>query len=254
METVNLPQVKLQYLRQGSGTPLVLLHGFPLDHGIWAPVVPLLENDFELLLPDLRGFGGSISNTAEYSLSDMADDVIQLLDHLGIEKAVIAGHSMGGYIALACAKSYSDRLLELGLIATQALPDTPDHKKSRYQTVAQIEELGVEPLVENMAEKLSSDASLREVLSNLIRHQPKAGVLCALKALAERPDQTLTLKLLQKPVLIVHGDADLLIPVDRAREMKDLKPNSILVVIPKAGHMPMMENPAEIAAAFRGFN
>lgn len=183
----------------------------------------------------------------------MAADVIQLLDHLGIEKAVIAGHSMGGYIALACAKSYPDRLLGLGLIATQVLPDTHERRLSRYQTVAQVDEVGLEPLVENMAEKLTSNASLRELLSNLMRLQPKAGVVCALKALAERPDQTSTLNLLQKPVVIVHGDADLLIPVDRAREMKDLKPNSVLVVIPKAGHMPMMEYPAETAAAFQRF-
>ena len=171
----------LQYLRRGSGTPLVLLHGFPLDSGIWAPVVPLLENDFELILPDLRGFGGSLSNTADYSLSDMADDVIQLLDHLGIEKAVIAGHSMGGYIALAFAKSYPERLLGLGLISTQVLPDTPERKESRYQTVAQVEEFGLEPLVKNMAEKLTLDSSLREVLSNLMRHQPKAGVIVCIK-------------------------------------------------------------------------
>lgn len=254
METANLPHAKLQYLRQGSGTPLVLLHGFPLENGIWVPVVPLLENNFELILPNLRGFGGSISKTAEYSLSDMADDVIQLLDHLGIDKAVIAGHSMGGYIALACAKSHQDRLLGLGLIATQVQPDMPDRKKSRYQTAAQIEALGLEPLVENMAEKLTADAPLRAALSNLMRLQPRSGVMCALKAIAERPDQTSTLNHLQKPVVIVHGDSDVLIPVDRAREMKDLHPNSVLVVIPKAGHMPMMENPVETAAAFRGFN
>ena len=253
MEIANLPQVKLHYLRRGVGTPLVLLHGFPLDNGIWAPVMPLLVNEFELILPDLRGLGGSISNTAEYSLSDMADDVFQLLDYLGIEKAVIAGHSMGGYIALACAKSHPDRLLGLGLIATQLLPDTLERKNSRYQTIAQVEEFGLEPLIETMAEKLTSNASLRVELSELMRRQPKTGVLGAIKAIAERHDQTSTLLLLQKPVVIVHGDADLLIPLDRAMEMKALKPDSVLVVIPKAGHMPMMENPVETAVALQGF-
>ncbi len=251
METAKLPHATIRYLRCGYGKPLVLLHGFPLDSGIWSPVVPLLEKDFEIILPDLRGFGGSLFNAAEYSLSDMADDVIHLLDHLGIEKAVIAGHSMGGYIALAIAKTYPERLLGLGLISTQVLPDTSERKQSRYQAVAQIEEFGLEPLVKNMAGKLTLDLSLREVLSNIMRNQPEAGVIGALKGLAERPDQTSTLMHLQKPVLIVHGDADSLISVDRAWEMKELKPNSALVIIPKAGHMPMMENPAETAASFR---
>jgi len=253
METIHLPDVMLEYLRCGSGPPLVLLHGFPLDNGIWAPIVPRLEENFELILPNLRGFGGSTSNAREYSLSDMGEDVIFLLDHLGIEKALIAGHSMGGYIALACARSHPERILGLGLISTQVLPDTFERKRSRYQTAAQVEETGLEPLVIAMAEKLTPTASLRESLSQLMRRQAKAGVLGAIKALAERPDQTSTLKLLQKPVVIVHGDADMLIPVDRAREMKDLKPDSLLVVIPNAGHMPMMEYPADTAAAFREF-
>jgi pimeloyl-ACP methyl ester carboxylesterase len=171
-----------------------------------------------------------------------------------IDKALIAGHSMGGYIALAFAKSYPDRLLGLGLVATQVLPDTSERKLSRYRTVDQVKEFGLEPLAKTMAEKLTSNSSLQVELSNLIRQQPKEGVVRALKALAERPDQSSTLKLLQAPVVIVHGDADMLIPVDRAREMKDLKPDAFLVVIPKAGHMPMMEYPSETAAAFQGFN
>lgn len=253
METAKLPHSTIQYLRCGYGTPMVLIHGFPLDSGIWSPVVPLLEKDFELILPNLRGFGGSKSDTAEYSLSDMADDVIHLLDHLGIEKAVMAGHSMGGYIALAIAKTYPDRLLGLGLISTQVLPDTSERRQSRYQAAAQVEELGLEPLVKNMAEKLTLDSSLREVLSNIMRNQPEAGVKVALRGLAKRPDQTSTLVNLQKPVLIVHGDADVLISVNRAWEMKELKPDSVLVVIPKGGHMPMMENPVETATSFRKF-
>jgi pimeloyl-ACP methyl ester carboxylesterase len=87
-----------------------------------------------------------------------------------------------------------------------------------------------------------------------MRQQPKDGVGFALKALAERPDQTSTLKFLRKPVVIVHGGADLLISLDRAREMKELNPDSFLSIIPEAGHMPMMEYPAETAAAFMKFN
>lgn len=253
METANLPDVVMQYLRRGSGKPLVLLHGFPLDSRIWIPIVPLLENDFELILPDLRGFGGSVSSSTQYSLSDMANDVVRLLDQLGTEKAYVAGHSMGGYIALAIAKSHPQRLLGLGLVATQVLPDTPERKESRYQTISQVEEFGLKPLAKSMADKLSINPSLREILLDLILQQPKPGVQGAIKALAERPDQTSTLQFFNKPVVIIHGGGDMLIPLERAREMKELNPNSVLTIFSDAGHMPMMENPVETAAAFLRF-
>jgi pimeloyl-ACP methyl ester carboxylesterase len=251
MEIINLPKTRLQYHRQGYGMPLVLLHGFPLNWETWKPLIPLLENDFDLLLPNLRGFGGSVCSDARYSLADMADDISDMLDSLRIEKAAIAGHSMGGYIALAFANTHPGRLLGLGLVATQVLPDSPERKESRYQTVRQVEELGLDGLAQNMADLLSRELAIQKILRDIMLRQPKTGVICALKALAERPDQTSTLKSINQPVIIVHGKEDRLIPVDRALAMKEINPGSILTVIPKAGHMPMMEKPVETASALR---
>jgi 3-oxoadipate enol-lactonase len=253
METVNLHNAVIEYQRMGHGKPLVLLHGFPLDIGVWDAILPLLENQFEVLLPNLRGFGKSESTTRDYSLSNMADDVAGLLDHLGIEKSIIAGHSMGGYIALAFARSYPDRLLGLGLISSQVIADSLERRESRYQTAAQVEEFGMESLANNMADKLTSDPVQRAKSLKIILRQPTRGVSSALKALAERHDQTMTLKSLEKPVVIVHGDSDLLIPVERAQEMKGLNPNSFLTIIPGTGHMPMLEKPADTALALQRF-
>jgi len=106
MNRLSLNDLGLAYDRRGSGTPLVLIHGFPLDHTIWEPLVPLLEKDCDLILPDLRGFGESEPSRTPYLLADLAADTAALLDHLKIEKAAIAGHSMGGYVALAFAHAY----------------------------------------------------------------------------------------------------------------------------------------------------
>jgi hypothetical protein len=101
MEKINVNGVQLAYDRRGKGTPLVLLHGFPVDHHLWNEILPLLEDTFDMILPDLRGFGESTTLDSFYTLEDFASDIAGLLDHLGIQKAAIAGHSMGGYIARA---------------------------------------------------------------------------------------------------------------------------------------------------------
>lgn len=252
MERAILHNAVIEYQRRGTGQSLVLLHGFPLDIGVWELIIPLLEHQFEIILPNLRGFGKSESRTSEYSLSNIAEDVADLLDLLGLEESIIAGHSMGGYIALAFARSYPDRLLGLGLISSQVIADSPERRASRYQTAVQVEEYGMESLA-NMAEQLTADPAQRAKSLEIILRQSTKGVLCALKALAERHDQTTTLKSLEKPVVIVHGDSDGLIPVERAKEMKGLNPNAFLTIIPGAGHMPMLEKPADTALALLGF-
>ena len=118
--------VDLFYNEQGQGTPVILLHGFPFNHTIWQPVMPLLAEHARLIMPDLRGFGQSPVTDGVYSMRLMAEDVVALMDKLGLEKAVLVGHSMGGYISLAFAQAYPNRLLGLGLVATQDSSDLPE--------------------------------------------------------------------------------------------------------------------------------
>src|SRR3989304_1656344 len=128
MEKIKVNDVELAYTRRGKGTPLVLLHGYPLDHHLWEEDAPLLEDTFDLILPDLRGFGESTTVGSPYTMDDYASDVAGLLDQLGIQKAAIAGHSMGGYVALAFARLYPERISGLGLVSSQVLADPPDRK------------------------------------------------------------------------------------------------------------------------------
>lgn len=252
MLTLTVNGILLSCERIGRGAPLVLLHGYPLDHTIWEAVVPLLQTDFDLILPDLRGFGRSEAPEAPYTLEDMARDIAALLDHWGIKRSALAGHSMGGYVALAFARLYPDRVTGLALVASQAAADTPERRAGRYRTIEEIQHQGIEPIARMMSARLTADASLRPRLENLILQQRPAGLIGALRAMAERLDATAWLAGLSCPVVLIHGQADELIPVERAREVKALIPHATLLEIPAVAHMPMLEAATATAEALRG--
>lgn len=251
METINVNGIRLTYERLGTGTPMVLLHGYPLDHHLWDDVVPLLSDTFDLIVPDLRGFGGSSTVESFYTMEDFAGDIAALLDHLGIQKAAIVGHSMGGYIALAFARLYPARVTGLGLVGSQALADAADRKEARYKSAAEVADKGIGSVVAVMTPKLTPDARLQEYAKRSMEGQQPAAYIGALKAMAERVDSTPALASFHFPVVLVHGDADALIPIDRAREIKAAIPAAHLVEISGAGHMPMMESPQKTAEALK---
>jgi pimeloyl-ACP methyl ester carboxylesterase len=247
MKKIQVNDITLAYEKLGGGTPLMLVHGFPLDHTIWAEVADLLKDKFTLILPDLRGFGQSTTVENPYTMSEMADDLAGLLDHLGLEKAAFAGHSMGGYACLAFAKKYPQRVNGLGLVASQAAADTPERKAGRYQTAAEVAEKGVGLVAEGMTSKLSANAGVQAFARPLMEGQSPAAVMGALKAMAGRENTLSILSHASFPVTLIHGDVDVLIPIERAREIKSAMPSAHLVDLPGIGHMPMMESPTQTA-------
>ncbi len=251
MEKIKVNEIELAYERRGTGTPLVLLHGYPLDHHMWDSIAPHLEGTFDLILPDLRGFGRSTTVDSQYTLDDMASDIAGLLDRLALEKAAIAGHSMGGYVALAFAKLYPDRVSGLGLVSTQTLADPPDRKEGRYKTAAEVAEKGIGGVVETMASKFATDEKLQNAAREIMQRQQPAAFIGALKGMAERMDTSSVLIAVKAPVVIVHGDADGLVPVDRAREMKNAVSKAHYVELQGVGHLPMMEAVKETAEALK---
>ncbi len=253
MQKVNVDGINIAYTRRGQGAPLVLLHGYPLDHTIWDAVAPLLAGDFDVIMPDLRGFGQSDVMEADDSIVDYTSDIAGLLTHLRIGKAYVAGHSMGGYVALAFARMYEERLSGLAMVSSQMAADTQERKAGRYATAEQVMNEGVQSVVDGMTPKLSADAAIQDFVRAVMGRQPPVGVASALRAMAGRPDSSDIFKAFPFPVVIVHGDADQLIPVERGQEMKDALPSSHYVELRGVGHMPMMEDPKGVSEALHAF-
>jgi len=253
MQKVKVNGINIAYERRGRGEPLVLIHGYPLDRTTWNEVASLLESDFDLIIPDLRGMGQSDAVEKTYTVADLASDVAGLLDHLKIQQTFVAGHSMGGYVALAFARAYPNRVRGLGMISSQVLADSPERKEGRYKTAVEVAEKGIGVAVDSMSNKLSVDPRIQSFVRQVMQRQKPAGVIGSLKAMAERDDSSELFKSFKFPIVIVHGDADALIPVERGREMKATLPQAHYVELPKSGHMPMMENPQAVAEALRSF-
>ncbi len=253
MKTITINNLSLAYTRRGHGAPLVLFHGYPLDSSIWSEVVPLLEEHFDLIIPDVRGFGASATTTDMYTLTDVAADMKVLLDELDIPSAFVAGHSMGGYLALALAKAYPEQVRGLALVASQTAADAPEGKQKRYDTAKQVADQGIGVVVEAMTPKLSADTRLQTFLRELMARQESQAYIGTLKAMAEREDTLSMLAAATFPLIIVHGDADALIPVAKAREVASVASRAHLVELAGVGHMPMLESPQAVADALMKF-
>jgi len=244
---------KLYFEEYGMGLPLMFLHGYPLDHTIWLPLVNDLKNNARLILPDLRGHGKSPVPTGKYTMIAMAEDVLALMDVLKIEKAIIAGHSMGGYVALAMAKEFPDRITGLALVASHAYADSPEKKKSRLETIPLVKEQGILPVLSSMSERLSYNKEVISFCHRIISQAKPRGVIGVLEGMAERPDRMDVLSELEVTTILIAGVDDQIISIDSNREMAAQMKHTWLVEIPGAGHMPMLEKPKEVARALQQF-
>jgi len=158
---------------------------------------------------------------------------------------------MGGYVALAFAKLYPTRVNGLGLVSSQVLADTPDRKQGRYDTAEQVAAKGIGVVVEAMTPKFTPDERVRAFAQSVMEQQKPNGIIGALKAMAEREDSTVQLANFKFPVVLVHGDQDALIPIERVREVKNILSRAHLVELKGVGHLPMMEAAEETAKALR---
>jgi 3-oxoadipate enol-lactonase len=241
--------VDLVYEEHGAGIPLMLVHGFPLNRSIWRPLVPLLESKFRMIMPDLRGFGQSPVTEGTYSMRLLAEDLRALLDTLKIDKVILAGHSMGGYVSLAFAQAYPHRLAGLALVASQAAADSPETRASREKSIEETKRRGLKPLATSLSARLTCQPDLVAPLRELIMTCNRQGIIGALKGMAERPNAQEWLSSIAVPSVVIAGVEDAMIPLERPRIMAQLLGRAFLVEVNNAGHMPMMEQPAAVANA-----
>ena len=245
------------YDEHGSGTPLVLLHAFPLDRTMWRPQLSALSGAARVIAPDLPGFGES--SPAEFTIDSAADLVAELLAALGIQKAVIGGLSMGGYVALAFARRHADKLAGLILADTRAGGDDTSAKANRTKSIELAREKGSAALFEGMVPKVLSDstrdtspdvvASLKAVAAK----QSPESVVAALVALRDRPDANPGLRSIAAPTLVLVGEHDGVTPPLASANLSAQIRGSKLVHIPGAGHLSNAENPDAFNAAVRAF-
>jgi pimeloyl-ACP methyl ester carboxylesterase len=239
----------------GSGLPLVLLHAFPLDHGMWLRQEPLGES-LRLIVPDLRGFGGSTGSVPR-GIADLADDVAALLDGLHLERpAVICGVSMGGYVAQHVAARHPDRVAALVLVDTKLEADTPEARAARVDLAGKVGRLGQSILADAMIPRLlavprsdadpavvARHAENRALLQALVERQPVATIQAALAALGDRPDMTAALARVEVPTLLVVGAEDQITPPACLEAAEAVIPNAKLLIVPAAGHLVPLEAP-----------
>ena len=241
--------------------PLVLLHAFPVDARMWDGVREPLAARTRVVTPDQRGLGRTPLPDSDRvpTLDDAARDVIALLDKLELDKVVLGGCSMGGYVTMAMLRAAPERVGGVVLIDTKADADTEEASDNRLAMAERVERDGVGWLPDAMLDALLGDTTRSERpevvarVRELIESQSPAGVAWAQRAMALRWDSTETLRALDVPALVVVGEEDGLTRVEEAHAMVDAVPKATLEVIPSAGHLAPLENPAAVAEAVLGW-
>jgi pimeloyl-ACP methyl ester carboxylesterase len=240
---------------------LLLIHAFPLGAGMWEGQLNALPPGWRLIAPDLRGFGGSTMREPDDtpSMDDYAADIVDLLRSLNITTAVIGGCSMGGYAAMAIVRHAPALVRALVLIDTRATADTSEGRSNRRGMLALLEREGPSGVARDMMPKLLGKTTLDErpdvepFVRRLVKQQSAAALKGGILRMMERPDSTAALEQLKVPMLIIVGEEDALTPPEDAQKMAALNTRAQLSVIPRAGHLPSLEQPEAFNTELRRF-
>lgn len=244
---------------RGKGPAILFIHGYPLDHTIWEHTLGSLEG-WMRIAPDLRGMGQSDAPDLGYSMTTYADDLLALLTTLGVDRVVLCGLSMGGYIAFEILRRAPERIRGLILIDTRAEADSLEARRARETALTQVREGGAEAIAAAMLPNMLSRTSietqpaLRERIQRMMASTPVAGIIGAIGALRDRPDSLVLLPTLTSiPALVIVGAEDVVTPPERAQAIADALPDARLVILPGAGHLTPVEQPERVTALISDF-
>lgn len=258
---INLNGVAINYVERGSpqGVPVVFIHGFPFSHEMWEPQMRALPNTYRAIAYDIRGHGQSDVADGQYTIEFFVDDLIAILNHLVIEKAIICGLSMGGYIALRAFERHPERISGLVLCDTKCEADTNDGKVRRSATLKSVKKDGVPQFADGFVRSIfapktfESNPDAIEKIRTIINSNPPLGVAGTVLALACRTDTSAVLPTISVPTLILCGEVDALTPPKDSEFMHKQIKGSTLHLISSAGHMSNLENPVEFNERLTAF-
>ncbi|HJQ70372.1 MAG TPA: alpha/beta hydrolase [Blastocatellia bacterium] len=256
---IEIDGTNIDYNDAGAGLPVVFIHAFPLNQTMWDEQVAALRSGFRPVTIDLRGFGKSDAPGGAYTVDRMAADVRAVMSALSIERAVIAGCSMGGYVALAFYRNYPGAVRGLLLSDTRASADTEEARERREKSAEKAEREGARAIADDMTPLLLGDTSLAarpEVVERVRRMAESSspeGIAAAQRGMAARPDSVYMLAGIDRPSLILVGSEDKITGLAEAEALRDGIPRSRLRVIEAAGHLPNLERPAEFNKALTDF-
>jgi len=266
MKTAQISTGQLAYIDRGTGQPVLLVHGFPLDHTMWDSQIQALSKYSRVISPDLRGFGqsplGPVDPTHGITMERYADDLVELLDELNLradQPIVFVGLSMGGYIAWQFVRKYAARLRGLVLLDTRSLADTDEGRAGRLKMAENVAEWDSGRVAEMMGPKLSAPSTFKTkpaviaALRRVVERTSPAAIAAAQRGLAARPDMTSFLPHITVPTLVIVGDEDAISPPFEMQAIAAAIPHAEFVVIPNSGHMTTMENPEAVNAALSKF-
>jgi pimeloyl-ACP methyl ester carboxylesterase len=257
MSKVYVDGIGIAYEEQGSGSPVVLLHGYPFNRSLWRDQVEVLKSSHRVITPDLRGHGESDVTLA--TMDHMARDVAELMSSLKIQSATVGGLSMGGYVTLAFYRLFPERVDALILADTRATADSDEARANRAKQSELALTEGMEAVAADMLPKLltaKTTAERPEIVSRvrdmMINTKPE-GAAAALTAMAARDDQTGLLPRIEVPTLIIVGREDVITPVKDSELMNREIRDSRLEVIDDAAHVSNFEQVAHFNRALQEF-
>lgn len=258
-KTAALASGPLRYLEAGSGRPILLLHAFPLAADQWQPQLLSPPPGWRLVAPDLRGFGGSptLGRPADASMDRYAVDVFELMTHLDIGEAAVAGLSMGGYVALAMLAADAGRITGLVLADTRATADTEEARGGRDRMIALVNRDGSSGVAEQMLPKLLGETSARQqpnlalIVQRMIEGNGPAGIEAALHAMRDRPDRSLLLPTITCPTVVICGTDDRVTPPGECKALSQSIPGAVFLAIDGAAHLSNLEQPEAFSAGMK---
>ena len=259
--TIILNNLSVSYTDEGRDNDLaiIFIHGFPLDKSMWYEQRRALRDKYRVITYDIRGFGSSGIGKDEFSIDLFATDLMHFMDALKLDKVVLCGLSMGGYIALNAMRIFSDRIVGLILCDTQCAADTPDAKRNRIKTIEMVQHNGLELYADKALSSLfyseSMDKKSKQIIATrAVIESSSPFVICnTLLALADREDMCDTLPNIDIPTLILVGEEDTITPPERAELMHSKISGSTLYKIGQAGHLSNIDNPEVFNRHVNGF-